>query len=248
MVDEDWWQSFYPDLFTGIQGACIDPERTAFEADMIERSLQLAPGSTILDAPCGNARLGVELARRGHRTTGVDLSEAILAQARARAGEAGVDLPLVRGDLRALPFAPTFDAVVCYWSSIGYFPEDQDQQMFRGLVSALRPGGRLAIETHSLETLLPRLQPRGWSHVGDRLLIEERRFVPETCRVETAWTLVDGTERITRSSSIRLYTVRELRGRLEEVGCEDFRALDARTGEVYRGGSTRLLVTATRGG
>ena len=36
--------------------------------------MNLAPGSAILDMGCGTGRHSVELARRGYRMTGVDLS------------------------------------------------------------------------------------------------------------------------------------------------------------------------------
>src|ERR1700729_2193147 len=52
------------------------------------------PGS-VLDAGCGTGRVAIELSRRGHPVVGVDVDEAMLESARAKAP----DLAWVHGDL-----------------------------------------------------------------------------------------------------------------------------------------------------
>ena len=47
---------------------------TRGEVDFIARELGLPAGARILDVGCGTGRHAVELARRGYRVTGVDLS------------------------------------------------------------------------------------------------------------------------------------------------------------------------------
>jgi SAM-dependent methyltransferase len=65
-----------------------------------------AGAASVLDLGCGSGRLAVELARRGAAVTGVDVSDARLGAARARAAEAGVDARFVHADMTApLPFA-----------------------------------------------------------------------------------------------------------------------------------------------
>jgi 2-polyprenyl-3-methyl-5-hydroxy-6-metoxy-1,4-benzoquinol methylase len=44
----------------------------------------------VLDVPCGDGRISVELAARGHDFTGVDLNEAFLSRAARKAEERGV--------------------------------------------------------------------------------------------------------------------------------------------------------------
>lgn len=77
---------------------------------LLARHLKTGDGAWILDAPCGTGRLRPGLARRG-RYVGLDVSSAMLAAARAEAGEPGTWLA---GDLLRLPFRDaSFDAVVC---------------------------------------------------------------------------------------------------------------------------------------
>lgn len=87
-------------------------KNTLAEADFLERELGLSPGMAILDIGCGTGRHAVELARRGYRVTGVDLSEGMLAEARRKAGEAGVEVTWVQSDARQFAAHERFDAAV----------------------------------------------------------------------------------------------------------------------------------------
>ena len=104
------------------------------------RLLGDGPGD-LLDAGMGSGRLVAELAERGWRVTGVDVSEQMVGLARRRLREASERL--VVGDIEALPFPDqSFDAVVVtgVLEYVGY----------RGTALAevartLRPGGQAVI-------------------------------------------------------------------------------------------------------
>lgn len=111
-----------------------------------EISALLGPvgGLNVLEIGCGDARNCVEIARRGARVTGVDVSEAQIVLARQRVEAAGVSVRLLRADaadLSALPDA-SFHAIV----SIYVFPYVEVEAMADCLAECarlLRPGGRL---------------------------------------------------------------------------------------------------------
>jgi ubiquinone/menaquinone biosynthesis C-methylase UbiE len=82
----------------------------------------------------------------GVRLTGVDLSPAMLAQARKRADELGREVGLREADAQALPFLDaSFDTVVCTLS-LCTVPDERVAigEMWR----VLRPGGRLLLLDH----------------------------------------------------------------------------------------------------
>ena len=62
----------------------IDGEHSDADATEILGLLDLPAGSRILDAPCGHGRIARRLAAAGMDVTGVDLTPAYLALARAR--------------------------------------------------------------------------------------------------------------------------------------------------------------------
>jgi ubiquinone/menaquinone biosynthesis C-methylase UbiE len=80
------------------------------------------------------------------RLTGIDLSPAMLGQARRRAADLGREVELREGDAQALPFPDgSFDTVVCTLSLCA-IPDDRAAiaEMWR----VLRPGGHLLLLDH----------------------------------------------------------------------------------------------------
>jgi ubiquinone/menaquinone biosynthesis C-methylase UbiE len=99
----------------------------------------------VLDAGCGPGILLEEIAGRGHKTTGLDHSRDMVAQASRAAETAGKRFfGCVQGDLEALPFKDhAFDAVVCV-GVLQYLPDDRTSVSELGRI--VKPGG-MAIVT-----------------------------------------------------------------------------------------------------
>jgi SAM-dependent methyltransferase len=95
-------------------------------------------GETVLDVACGTGNARLPAARTGARVTGLDLTPELLARARQRAAEAGLDIDFVEGDAEALPFPDAgFDVVL---STFGVIFAPHPEQAARELLRVLRPG------------------------------------------------------------------------------------------------------------
>jgi 2-polyprenyl-3-methyl-5-hydroxy-6-metoxy-1,4-benzoquinol methylase len=71
------------------------------------------PGSATLDVGCGIGRWSLQLARRGHDVTAIDLSPRMIERAGARARQAGVACHFEVGDAATLSLGRTFDLILC---------------------------------------------------------------------------------------------------------------------------------------
>jgi ubiquinone/menaquinone biosynthesis C-methylase UbiE len=97
-------------------------------------------GLDVLDAGCGTGVQARWCARQGARVVGVDISHRLLAEARDRAAEEGLDIRFLQGEVEDLGMfpGPCFDAVICGVVLTFYLRE-----VLAELYRVLRPGGRL---------------------------------------------------------------------------------------------------------
>jgi ubiquinone/menaquinone biosynthesis C-methylase UbiE len=125
----NWWSRVW-DLARFTNGAIYDAA-----LDSLEPTHQRA-----LDVGCGTGILSARLAATGRHVLGVDLSPAMIRQAR-RKQTANLDFAI--GDAERLPVAgQSFDAVVSLISFHHYPHPDRALAEFH---RALRPGGRLVL-------------------------------------------------------------------------------------------------------
>jgi SAM-dependent methyltransferase len=141
----EWFRDFFDASYVAQLREEKPPAQSRREVDFVLKALALARGARILDVPCGYGRHASALARRGFRVVGVDLSRAMIAEARRRFAE-GPRLVFLQRDMRRLRFRAEFDAVVNLYTSFGYFTPAENRAALRRLARALRPGGRLLID------------------------------------------------------------------------------------------------------
>lgn len=120
----------------------------AEEVDFVlgQLSANTAPPPTLLDLGCGTGRHALEMAKRGVRVTGVDMSETMLALGKeqlVKQDDLPVPVPdLHCGDARAIRLGRTFDAVVSLFHVMSY--QNSEGDALAGMRTAwehLQPGG-----------------------------------------------------------------------------------------------------------
>jgi SAM-dependent methyltransferase len=127
-------------------------------------------GLDVVELGCGTAYLSAQLARRGARPVGLDLSPAQLASAARCQERLGPAFPLVEADAEAVPLRDaSFDLVVSeYGASVWCDPERWVAESAR----LLRPGGRLVFLTNSVLATLCVPEDEGFAQ--ERLLRPQR--------------------------------------------------------------------------
>lgn len=239
-----WQETFFSGPWFHLQERLYPPERSAQEAAQIAALLGLGAGSRVLDVPCGTGRIALCLAEQGMAVVGVDRTARSLELAREAAAARGVALDLREGDMRtALPQDGSFDAVINFWGSFGYFDHAGNQAFLRAAAGALRPGGRLLIDSPSLESLLPHWQARAWYEIDGMKVLEERSFEPLTGRNRVVWTFIsaDG-QQATRETEILIYSASELTRLAQEAGFSAVALYGRLDGSPFAIGSRMVLV------
>jgi SAM-dependent methyltransferase len=207
--DEDYLY-FYEELLT--------PERTAAEVELVWRLLELEPGLELLDLACGHGRIANPLAERGVRVTGLDATPLFLELARKDAAERGVDVEYVEGDMRAIPWQARFDRVLCWFTSFGYFSDEENRQVLAGAYAALKEGGLFAVEMNHRDNLLSRYMEETVSERGEDRMIDRHRFDVRTSRSHDTRTIIRGGRERSFDFDVRMFTAAELRDWLLAAG------------------------------
>ena len=220
-------------------------DATPAEVDGVLRLLDPTPGARVLDMPCGFGRHSRLLAARGFRVTGVDLSEAYLA--RARAAEGGGEVTWARADMREFRRPGAFDVALNLYSSFGYFDDPaDDHRVLANLFASLAPGGQLLMDLKGLEVVARTFQARRFFEGGEDIILERARIVNAWSRCETRWTFIRGAERRERAFSTRLYSASVLSGALWRAGFRGVRVFGDLVREAPYDHRARRLVIAAR--
>ena len=123
-------------------------ERRAQELGL--EKLNAQPGETVLELGSGTGRALVALAQAvgpSGRVYGVDLSQGMLAVAKARLAKAGLEnrVTLIRGDARSLPVSDDSCSAVFMSLLLELFPEQEIPIVLAQCRRVLRSGGRISI-------------------------------------------------------------------------------------------------------
>jgi ubiquinone/menaquinone biosynthesis C-methylase UbiE len=105
-------------------------------------------GGPVVELGAGTGRIAIPTAASGKEVIAVDLSAAMLAEARRRAADAGVSdrITFVEADMRSFVASPPVELVTIPYRSFLHMATTEDQLACLASVDAsLRPGGRLIL-------------------------------------------------------------------------------------------------------
>ena len=184
------------------EGFMFEPETIAATVDTLA---ELAAGGRALELAIGTGRIALPLAERGVEVHGIDLSEPMVEQLRAKPG--GDAIPVAIGDMTTTRANGTFSLVYLVFNTIfNLTTQDGQVACFQNAAAHLRSGGRFVIEARVPElqrlplgqTVLPwRADPDGMSYYvydvvtqrlsGQHYSIEDERIRASPTEMRYAW-------------------------------------------------------------
>ena len=243
-VPPDWFATAFGELYPVVYAHRTE-EAALPEAEFACAKTELGPQDCALDLCCGTGRHMVHLLRRAARVTGADYSPDLLRRAR---GTLGAGTVLVRADMRRLPFHAQFDVVFSFFTSFGYFADEEDnRQAAREMARVLKPGGRLFMDYMNAGHDVPRLVASSERDVGIRRILERRWYDGVFHRVnKTIEVLRDGRTEARMTESVRAYEYGELAALLGNAGLEVVRTFGACDGRAFDADAPRLILLAVK--
>ena len=171
--------------------------------------LNLSPGARILDVGCGDGRLSVRLAALGFAVVGLDADAEQLKRAKVRRLPSSASIEWRLGDAAELAEAESFDAVFCWFNSLGFGSEDHHQRVLDALCSVLRPGGTLVIDTldaNGLSEVLGGDAEPVRLAVGEDYQVDRAHFEEASGRLVVERTMVRNGQYSERVLSVQLFS------------------------------------------
>lgn len=213
-----------------------DDEAAQAEAKFAAQALGLPENARVLDVACGGGRHARALRELGHRVVGIDLSRELLAEADG--------IPVARADMRALPFHGAFDAAVSFFTSFGYFDDDDNRATMASIAGALRPGGVFLLDFLNAVAVRRHLVPESEEERDGRTYRCHRRI--EGGRVLKDVVIEDEGVTMNYTESVRLYNHQDLVNLLRDAGLNPVAAYGDFDGTDFTTDAPRCILVARR--
>ncbi len=229
-----------------------DEERTLWIKSTIAllRGSGISPGDAVADLACGTGALSIPLAQAGYRVTALDINEAMLMQARQKAG--GLPVAWVRQDMASLALHRPVSAVNCACDGVNYLTSPAAvAQCFAAVYRALLPGGLFVFDV-STEAKLTSMDGELYGLDEDDVAYLWRNELDLKTRVLTMDITLfvdrgDGLfERMEETHRQRAHTHEELMNALERAGFERIQAFSGLSQSPLQEGDLRRRYTAYR--
>ena len=192
----------------------------------------------LVELAVGNGRVAIPVAQAtGQRVTGIDSSPAMLAQARAGAAEAGVELDLREGDMRDLAVDEPSGLIYCPFRALLHLPTWADRRRtFERVAASLRPDGLFAWNAFAFDhQIAARLDGQ-----------HQQEPLPHTIRYSVGDNRIDIVLDNGAKSSVWWATKNEWLGLLDVAGLELQALYGGFAGESFTDNSREYIFVARR--
>jgi len=221
--------------------------------DFIDSFLVLVNNLKVLDIGCATGELALALAKKGHRVTGIDLDEKMIALARGKKKMAGFNTEFFLKDMIKIgeDFSPgSFDAVLCFGNTLVHLENPEKiKEVFIGVHKVLKRGGILMVQVVNYDRILS-------GEIKELPLLESENFifrreyrydeVDHRIQFLTHLTVKKNGEVIKSSEILYPLTFRELKAALDHAGFFKFQFFGSETKIPYKKNSPALIAFAQK--
>jgi len=209
---------------------------------------------SVLDLACGTGNVAMRLAQMGYDVWGVDISAPMIAEAKRKAQEAGLDVYYEVQDAAQLQLPTQFDLVLSLFDSLNYILSPENlQEAFWRVYAHLRSGGAFIFDVNTEYALREGLFDQDNLGSRRRLLYRwKSRYDEETriCTVEMEFCLRNEAGEVVQHfvevHRQRAYGLDELHTMLRNAGFDYARAFHAYTLSPPNATTDRAFFVATK--
>lgn len=246
-IKNEWYTDFFSGLNCEMWERAVSAEWTTNEVDFLLTTMQIKPGNTLLDIPCGSGRHAIELAKRGVQVTGIDISIEFLQTLKKRADENNVSVTIIQGDILTTEIGHSFDGAYCLGNSFGYVDYEGMDRFVKKVASVLKTGARFVINSGLVaESILTHFPKAGQYILGDLTMDINNSYVIGESYMATELTYTKADHSETHFFKHYVYTLSEIKRLLAKHGLRTIAVYNSTEMGDYQLGDQQIYLVAEK--
>jgi cyclopropane fatty-acyl-phospholipid synthase-like methyltransferase len=246
-IPDNWYENFFSGINCEMWEKAATQEWTDAEVIFIKDVLNVAPGSAILDMPCGTGRHSIALAKEGFHLTSVDISREFLDGLRKKVNEQKLAIEIIHGNILSLDLKDNFDGAFCLGNSFGYFNFPGMETFVNKVSASLKPSAKWIINTGLIaESFLAKfIKEKRYELDGLTMEITNDYDEWNSCLLTTLTYTKNGKQQIHRFKH-HVYTVAELIRLLGKHNLKTIALYNSTDKAAFRLGDVQLYLVAQK--
>ena len=245
---KNWFNKDYVDLY-----AHRDDKEAKSQVNFLIKQLSNPKELNIIDIACGSGRHSFEFANLGHKVTGLDYSDDLLAIARKKQSNSekqkDKENPIfIQGDMRIIPFEDsTFDLATSWFTSFGYFQQEEEHKdLLIEWNRVLKPKAFLLIDFLNKSYVEKTIDPLSITQNETSLVMQQREI--RNNRIEKKITIesIQTGEKKVFEESVRLFEKEEIIFLLEKTNYSINKIWGDTQGNKHDENSKRLVLLSEK--
>jgi len=246
-IENDWYTDFFSGLNCEMWEKAVSPEWTEREVDFLLTTLTVQPGASVLDIQCGNGRHLIELAKRGFRPTGFDISAEFLTMLKEQAEAEQLSVQVIQGDILTTRIEPAFDGAYCLGNGFGYVDYEGMNAFVKNVADALKPTARFVVHSGLVaESILPNFPKTGQYELGDLLMDISNSYVIDGGYMATELTYTKAGRSEKHYFKHYVYTLAEIKRLLARYGLQTIAVYNSTEKGAYQLGDQQIYLVAEK--
>ena len=241
---KDWFKNWFNShhYFLLYQNRNEEEAEQFFE--LIKKNVPLQPDWKILDFCCGYGRLSKVIAREGYNVTGVDLSEKFIQRAIEESRKENLQIKFIKCDARSFFESEKYNLGISFFTSFGYFSDEENELTFQNLVRSILKNGWIAFDYFNAEYVLKNLVKNEDFEIDGYKINISRKI--EGNRINKIIRIISEDKTEEYVELVRIYSVEDLKDLFEKNGLVIKKIFGDYSGSDLNENSPRVIIFAQK--
>lgn len=241
---KDWYKHWFNSNYYFLIYKNRNEEEAEKFVDLILNNVPVKKYWSIVDFCCGYGRLCNILAKYGFEVTGVDFSEIFINKAMMIAESEGLKVNYVKCDIREFIQPEKFDLGINFFTSFGYFSDEENELTFKNFTNSIKKEGWLVLDYFNAINLEMNLVPFEVFDLENKRVFISRKI--ENNRVIKTITIEDSNLKERFVESVGLYDINYFMKLFTENGFKIQKVIGDYSGNEFNSNSPRLIIISQK--